>query len=879
MDTLEQKELAQKDFQELLKRVKEAQKIYATYSQEQVDKIFRAAAIAANKNRILLAKEAVQETGMGVFEDKVIKNHYAAEYIYHAYKDTKTCGVIEQDDAMGYEVVLEPLGILAGIVPTTNPTSTAIFKSLLALKTRNAIIFSPHPRAKNCTIHAAKIVLEAAVKAGAPEDIIAWIENPSIELSNLLMKSADCTLATGGPGMVTAAYSSGKPAIGVGAGNAPTIIDEFADVRLAVSSIIHSKTFDNGMICASENSIICLSSRYKEMKEELKYRGAHFLSSEELNLIRDTILVHGSINAKVVGQSAYDIAKMAGFEVSKETKVLVGEVTKVDVSEPFAHEKLCPVLALYEAEDFLDAMKKAKRLLLDGGIGHTADLYTDEAKGKEHIELFEKELPACRLLINTPSSLGGIGDLYNFRLKPSLTLGCGSWGGNSISGQVGVEQLLNRKSVAKRRENMLWFRTPERLFFKPGCLEFALEELSSVYHKRRALIVTDSFLYQSGFSKRVSDALSKVGIESEVFSNVAPDPTLACAKEGAKLCEEVKPDCIIALGGGSPMDAAKIIWILYEHPEVDFEDMAMDFIDIRKRIITFPNLGKKASLVCIPTTAGTGSEVTPFAIITDEKDGTKYPIADYSLLPNMAIIDSTLMRDIPKGLTRASGIDALTHCMEAYVSMMHTVFSDAMAKEAIVEIFTYLPRAYHNGKDDLEAREHMAHAATLAGISFANAFLGIDHSLGHKLGAYHHLPHGVCVSLMLDEVMKYNASERPVKMGTFSQYQAPEALHRYAEIADLLNLGGKNDEEKLRRLIKKIDELKKDIELPLTIQEAGIEEQAFLSSLKEMSLAAFNDQCTGTNPRYPLVSELEEIYLKAYYGEKKYEKMKEEEQL
>ncbi len=852
---------------ELIKRVREAQKEYSTYSQEQVDAIFRAAAIAANKARIPLAKEAVEETGMGILEDKVIKNHFAAEYIYNAYKDAKTCGVIEEDESTGYEVIAEPIGVLAGIVPTTNPTATAIFKSLLALKTRNAIIFSPHPRAKKCTIDAAKTVLEAAVKAGAPENIIAWIEEPSIQLSSQLMKSCDCILATGGPGMVSSAYSSGKPAIGVGAGNAPVIIDATADVRLAVNSVIHSKTFDNGMICASEQSVIALKDVYDKVKKEFAVRGGYFLNHDELNKIRSTILINGSTNAKVVGKRPFEIAKMAGFEVPNETKLLIGEVEKCDLSEALAHEKLCPVLAMYKAEDFSTALDMAETLVKEGGYGHTADLYASETLSKDHIREFSLRMKACRLLINTPSSFGGIGDLYNFRIKPSLTLGCGSWGGNSVSENVGIKHLLNFKTVAKRRQNMLWFKVPSKIYFKPGCLQEALREIKTVYNCKRVLVVTDKFLYESGFSKRVTSVLEAEGIQTEVFSDVQSDPSLACAKEGANVCKFFEPDCIVALGGGSPMDAAKIMWLIYEHPEVDFSDLAMDFMDIRKRIVAFPQLGQKAKLVCIPTTAGTGSEVTPFAVITGD-DGTKYPITDYELLPNMAIVDSDLMRDIPKGLTRASGIDALTHCVEAYVSMYATPFSDALALEGIKEIFTYLPRAYRNLGNDLEAREHMAHAATIAGMAFANAFLGIDHSCGHKLGAYHHLPHGVCVSLMLDEVIRFNAAKVPVKMGTFSQYEYPKAVEKYVQIASLLGVKGKSDEESIENLISKIDELKQSIDLPLSIKDAGVKEEDFLASLDEMSEAAFNDQCTGTNPRYPLISEIKELYLKAYYGKK-----------
>ena len=867
MNTTEQKkENLVEDVDALFLKVKKAFEEYRHFSQEQVDKIFHAAAIAANKARIPLAMEAHAETGMGVVEDKVIKNHFASEYIYNTYKNTKTCDSIYKDEDMGFETIAEPVGILAGIVPTTNPTSTVIFKSLISLKTRNAIIFSPHPRAKNCTIHAAKIILDAAVKAGAPKDIIAWISEPSIEASSKLMKTCDCILATGGPGMVTAAYSSGKPAIGVGPGNAPTIIDTSADVKLAVSSIIHSKTFDNGMICASENSIIALDKIYDEVKAELLNRGAYFLKGNELDKMRDTLLIHGAINAKIVGQKPSVIAKMAGFTIPDDVKIIVGEVSSVKQDEAFAHEKLCPVLAMYHAKDFDEALNKADILLTDGGFGHTADLYVDEKNHPELIDKFKNRLLACRLIVNSPSALGGIGDLYNFKIKPSLTLGCGSWGGNSISGQVGVENLLNYKTLAIRRENMLWFRTPEKIFFKPSCLQKALEELKSVYNRKRALIVTDSFLFESGMVNKIIKPLQELGIMTEIYSNVAPDPTLACAKEGVSLCNYYKPDVIIALGGGSPMDASKIMWAMYEHPEVDFSDMAMDFLDIRKRIINFPKFGQKAMLVCVPTTAGTGSEVTPFAIITDESDGTKYPITDYSLMPDMAIVDADLMANIPAKLTAASGIDALTHSIEAYVSMLQSPFTDSMAKEAIVTIFKYLPTAYKKGKEDMHAREEMAHAATLAGIAFANAFLGIDHSLGHKLGAYHHLPHGVCVSLMLDEVIRFNASEVPTKMGTFPQYEYPHTLDRYLEIADLLKVTGKDKQTKLENLIKKIDELKTEIGLPLTIKDAGIKEEDFLKTLDEMALAAFNDQCTSTNPRYPLISEMKEIYLRAYYG-------------
>lgn len=873
-NNLDQQQLATDSFNDLLARVRAAQQIYSTYTQEQVDKIFQAVAIACNKARIPLAKEAVEETGMGVVEDKVIKNHFAAEYIYNAYRYSKTVGVIEEDDDMGYETVAEPLGILAGIVPTTNPTATVIFKSLLALKTRNGIIFSPHPRAKKCTIHAAQIVLDAAIKAGAPKDIVGWIENPSIELSGMLMKAADCILATGGPGMVTAAYSSGKPAIGVGPGNAPCVIDSFADIQMAVSSILHSKTFDNGMICASENEIIAVADVYDKVKAEFEYRGAYFLKKEDMDKVRDTLLIHGSTNAKIVGKSPKFIADMAGIKIPEGVKILIGEVSDYTRAEAFAHEKLCPVLALYKAKDFETALAMSLQLLKDGGLGHTADLYTDELNHKDHIAEFRDKMPACRLLVNTPSSLGGIGDLYNFRIKPSLTLGCGSWGGNSVSGQVSISNLMNIKTLAIRRENMLWFRTPEKVFFKPGCLSKALEELGRVYNRKRALIVTDGFLATSGIADKVIRPLNALGIQTEIYSDIKSDPTLASAEEGVKVCEFFKPDVIIALGGGSPMDAAKIMWLMYEAPGLDFSDMAMDFMDIRKRVVSFPRLGSKSMMVAIPTTAGTGSEVTPFAIITDQNDGTKYPITDYALMPNMAIIDSDLMLNIPKGLTRASGIDALTHCIEAYVSMYASPYTDALAKEGIAEIFKYLPRAYKLGAADPEAREHMATAATMGGMAFANAFLGIDHSLGHKLGAFHHLPHGICVELMLDPVMRFNAGEQPTKMGSFPQYKYPHTLRRYAEIAELVGITGKSDAEKLTKLIEKIDALKKEIECPMTIAEAGIQEQAFLDSLDKMSEAAFNDQCTGTNPRYPLISEVKELYLEAYYGEKAYNKNK-----
>lgn len=849
-----------------LEKVKNAQKEFSKYSQEQVDKIFQAAAIAANEARIPLAKMAVEETGMGIVEDKVIKNHYAAEYIYNKYKNEKTCGVIYQDDSYGIKKIAEPVGIVAAVIPTTNPTSTAIFKTLIALKTRNGIIISPHPRAKKSTIEAAKTVLEAAVKAGAPEGIIAWIDVPSLELTNMLMQSADIILATGGPGMVKSAYSSGKPALGVGAGNTPAVIDESANVILAVNSIIHSKTFDNGMICASEQSVIVSDKIYDKVKDEFVKRGCYILNPEETEKVRKTIIINGALNAKIVGQKAHTIAELAGVSVPENTKILIGEVENVDLSEEFAHEKLSPVLAMYKSSSFDDALEKAYRLIEDGGLGHTSSLYVNTVTEKEKIEKFYSKMKTCRVLVNTPSSQGGIGDLYNFKLAPSLTLGCGTWGGNSVSENVGIKHLLNIKTVAERRENMLWFRAPEKVYMKRGCLPVALEELKNVMNKKRVFIVTDTFLYENGYTKVVTDKLDEMGIVHETFFNVAPDPTLACAKEGAKLIDAFKPDCIIAIGGGSAMDAAKIMWVLYEHPEVDFLDMAMRFMDIRKRVYTFPKMGEKAYFIAVPTSAGTGSEVTPFAVITDETTGQKYPLADYELLPKMAIVDADMMMNAPKGLTSASGIDALVHSIEAYVSMMATEFTDGLAIEAIKTIFEYLPRAYEEGANDPIAREKMANAATMAGMAFANAFLGICHSMGHKLGAYHHLPHGVTVGLVLDEVMRFNAEEVPTKMGTFPQYEYPHALKRYAEIADSLNLGGNTDQEKLERLINKIDELKERVGFKKTIKDYGISEEDFLSTLDEMSEKAFDDQCTGANPRYPLISEIKEIYLKTYYG-------------
>ncbi len=846
--------------------VRKAQEIFATYSQEQVDKIFTAAALAANNARLPLAKMAVAETGMGIVEDKVIKNHYAAEYIYNAYKDVKTCGVVEEDAAYGVKKIAEPIGVVAAVIPTTNPTSTAIFKTLICLKTRNGIIISPHPRAKNCTIAAAKVVLDAAVKAGAPAGIVGWIDIPSLEMTNTLMKTADIILATGGPGMVRSAYSSGKPALGVGAGNTPAIIDDTADVTVAVNSIIHSKTFDNGLICASEQSCIAVDGVYEQVKAEFAARGCHILKGDEPDKVRNTIIINGALNAKIVGQSAAKIAEICGFTVPAATKILIGEVESVELEEAFAHEKLSPVLALYRAKDFDDAVQKAERLIADGGYGHTSSLYIDSITEKAKIEKWQEAMKTCRMLINTPSSQGAIGDLYNFKTTPSLTLGCGTWGGNSVSENVGIKHLLNIKTLAERRENMLWLRLPEKVYHKKGCLPVALEELKTVLGKKKALIVTDSFLYENNYIKPITDKLDEMGIRHTCFYNVAPDPNIACAKEGAKLMREFRPDVIIALGGGSAMDAGKIMWVLYEHPEVDFMDMAMRFMDIRKRVYTFPKMGEKAYFIAVPTSAGTGSEVTPFAVITDEATNIKYPLADYELLPKMAIIDADFMMNMPKGLTSASGIDALTHALEAYASVMATPYTDGQALVAMKLIFQYLPRAYENGANDPEAREQMANASTMAGIAFANAFLGVCHSMAHKLGAFHHLPHGVANALMISEVIRFNSAEVPTKMGTFPQYAYPHTMQRYAEVADYLGLGGKTDADKVKNLIKAIEQLKELVGIKKTIKDYGVDEEKFLATLDEMCDQAFDDQCTGANPRYPLISEIKEMYLKCYYG-------------
>ena len=850
----------------LLASVRKAQEKFASFPQEKVDAIFRAAAIAANQARIPLAKMAVEETGMGVVEDKVIKNHFASEYIYNAYKDTKTCGVIERNESMGTMRIAEPIGVIAAVIPTTNPTSTAIFKTLITLKTRNGIIISPHPRAKESTIAAAKIVAEAAYKAGAPEGIIGWIDKPSLDMTNTVMKYSDIILATGGPGMVHAAYSSGKPALGVGAGNTPAIIDETADITVAVNSIIHSKTFDNGMICASEQSTIVLDKIYDKVKKEFAARGCYFLKGKELDKVRQTIIINGSLNAKIVGQKAHTIAALAGVDVPESTKILIGEVENVDITEEFAHEKLSPVLAMYRAKNFEEAMQKAERLIADGGYGHTSAVYLNAVTERAKIDAMAARMKTCRILVNTPSSHGGIGDLYNFNLVPSLTLGCGSWGGNSVSENVGVKHLLNIKTVAERRENMLWFRAPEKVYIKQGCLPVALDELGAVLGRKRAFIVTDSFLFKNGYTKCITDKLDQLGIVHSTFFEVEPDPTLSSARKGAAAMTAFQPDVIIALGGGSAMDAGKIMWVLYEHPEADFADMAMRFCDIRKRIYTFPKMGEKAYFIAVPTSAGTGSEVTPFAVITDDSCGIKYPLADYELMPKMAIVDPDLMKTAPKGLTSASGIDVATHALEAYASMLATDYTDGLAIRSLKLVFENLPRTYKNGAEDIEAWGNMANAATMAGMAFANAFLGVCHSMAHKLGAFHHIPHGVANALMLEQVLRFNAAEVPPKMGTFPQYAYPHTLARYAEVASALGLKGKTDQDKLEALIKALNDLKKTIGIPDSIKEWGIDEKKFLAELDRMSEQAFDDQCTGANPRYPLISEIRQMYLNAYYG-------------
>ena len=848
-----------------LEKVKKAQEEFKSFTQEQVDKIFFAVAMAANQNRIPLAKMAYEETKMGVVEDKVIKNHFASEYIYNKYKNSKTCGVIEEDKEFGFTKVAEPIGVVAAIIPTTNPTSTVIFKSLISLKTRNGVFISPHPRAKKSTIEAAKLVLSAAEKAGAPKGIIGWIDEPSLELTNTLMQEADIILATGGPGMVKAAYSSGKPAIGVGAGNTPALIDETADIKMAVMSIVHSKTFDNGLICSSEQSCIVNKNIYEKVKKEFELRGCYFLKEKEIEKLRQTILINGALNAKIVGQKPCEIAKLAGFEVDKDVKVLIGEVKNIE-GEAFAHEKLSPILAMYKAEDFEDGIKKAKKLVESGGIGHTCSIYLDNIREREKLNKFQSVMKTCRVMVNTPSAQGGIGDIYNFALTPSLTLGCGSWGGNSVSDNVGIINLLNIKKIVERRENMLWFRAPEKVYFKKGCMGVAIKELKEVLNKKRAFIVTDTFLYKNGYTKKLEKYLEEMDISHHTFYDVTPDPTIACANEGVKTMRSFEPDVIIAVGGGSAMDAAKIMWVMYEHPEVAFEDLAMRFMDIRKRIYTFPKAGEKAYFVACPTSAGTGSEVTPFAVITDQETSIKYPLADYELMPNMAIVDCDLMMNAPKGLTSASGIDALVHALEAYVSVMATGFTDGLALTAMKTVFEFLPRAYEDGEHDVEAREKMAQAATQAGMAFANAFLGICHSMAHKLGAFHHLPHGIANALLITIIMKYNADENPKKMGTFPQYKYPHTLRRYCEAAEYLGIKAGNDEETLNKFIEEIEKLKEKIGIKKTIKDYGIKEEDFLNTLDDMSEKAFDDQCTGANPRYPLIEEIKEIYKKAYYG-------------
>ncbi|WP_440250251.1 bifunctional acetaldehyde-CoA/alcohol dehydrogenase [Clostridium sp.] len=850
-----------------IKQLREAQKKFATYTQEQVDEIFRQAALAANHNRIKLAKLAVEETGMGIVEDKVVKNNFAAEYIYNQYKNMKTCGVLEEDKTSGITKVAEPIGVISAIVPTTNPTSTAIFKCLIALKTRNAIIISPHPRAKNATIEAARIVLEAAVKAGAPEGIIGWIDQPSVELSQNVMRESDIILATGGPAMVKAAYSSGRPALGVGAGNTPAIIDESAHIKMAVNSILLSKTFDNGVICASEQSIIVLEEVYDEVKKELAERGAYILKGEEIDKVRSIILNEkGGLNADMVGQSAYKIAKMAGVNVPESAKVLVGEVTSVELEEPFSHEKLSPVLAMYKAKSFEEALDKADRLIELGGMGHTSVLYTDQLKNRDRVLTFGERMKTARTLINMPAAQGAIGDLFNFKLAPSLTLGCGSWGGNSVSENVGPKHLINVKSIAERRENMLWFRVPEKTYFKYGCLPVALAELGEM-GKKKAFIVTDKVLFEMGYTNKVTEVLEAQGIQYKIFSDVEPDPTLRCARAGAAEMTNFQPDVIISLGGGSAMDAAKIMWVMYEHPEVNFHDLAMTFMDIRKRIYKFPTMGQKAMMVAIATSAGTGSEVTPFAVITDEETGVKYPLADYELTPDMAIVDAELMMTSPKGLTACAGIDVLVHAVEAYVSVMASEYTNGLALEAIRLVFKYLPGAYNEGTTNIKAREKMAHASCMAGMAFSNAFLGINHSMAHKLGAFHHLPHGMANSLVMKEVIKFNATDAPTKQAAFAQYKYPNAAWRYAKIADHLGLGGNTEAEKVELLLKAIDELQNKVNMPKTIKDAGVSEVKFFETLDEMVEQAFDDQCTGANPRYPLMKELKEMYITSYYGE------------
>lgn len=853
----------------LLNKVRQAQAEFSAYTQEKVDEIFKAVALKAGELRIPLAEMAAQETGMGVMEDKVLKNHYAAEYIYNRYKNEKTCGVLERDEANGYVRIAEPIGVAAAIIPTTNPTSTAIFKILIALKTRNGIILSPHPRAKNCTVETAKLLLRAAEDAGAPKGIIGWISAPSVALSALLMREADIILATGGPAMVKAAYSSGKPAIGVGAGNTPAVLDKSCNIRLAVASVIHSKTFDNGVICASEQAMVVAKEIYDEVKAEMQAQGCRFLNEEERIKLGEFMFGTGALNAQIVGQKAGRIAELCGIQGCEQAKILVGEVTSTAESEPFSKEKLSPVLAMYKAEDFQDGLDKADALVRGGGMGHTAAIYIDEYAEKERLSAFCERMKTCRILVNTPAAQGGIGDLYNFRLTPSLTLGCGSWGGNSVCENVGISALLNIKTVAERRENMLWFRAPEKVYFKRGCLRFALEELKSEYACKRAFVVTDEFLYKSGVAQKITKELDGLGITHTEFFEVTPDPTLACAREGAERMRAFAPDAVIAVGGGSPMDAAKIMWVLYEYPNAEFKDMALRFMDIRKRAYPFPKMGQKSVFVAIPTTAGTGSEVTPFAVITDEKTGQKYPLADYALMPTMAICDVELMLDIPPKLTAYAGYDALSHAIEGVASVAASDFTNGLAYEAVSLLVTYLPRAFEKGRSDFQAREKVANAATMAGMAFANAFLGVCHSMAHKLGARWHIPHGAANALLLCQVMKFNAAPTPEKMGTFPQYAYPDCLTRYAKLAKYLDCGGESEEERFQSLLRLLEDLKEKLQIPRTIKEAlgeRVSEKEFLDSVDEMSKDAFDDQCTGANPRYPLVSEIKKLYLNAYYG-------------
>ncbi|HEJ9738777.1 TPA: bifunctional acetaldehyde-CoA/alcohol dehydrogenase [Proteus mirabilis] len=857
------------ELNDLVARVKKAQLEFANFSQEKVDAIFRAAALAAADARIPLAKLAVEESGMGIVEDKVIKNHFASEYIYNAYKDEKTCGILSEDLTYGTITIAEPIGIICGIVPTTNPTSTAIFKALISLKTRNGIIFSPHPRAKLATNRAAEIVLNAAIAAGAPKDIIGWIDEPSVALSNALMHHDDINLilATGGPGMVKAAYSSGKPAIGVGAGNTPVVIDDSADIKRAVASILMSKTFDNGVICASEQSVIVVDSIYKQVRERFATHGGYMLTGKELKAVQDIILKDGNLNAAIVGQPAVKIAEMAGIEVPVNTKILIGEVKETTDAEPFAHEKLSPLLAMYHAQNFEDAVHKAEKLVEMGGIGHTSCLYTDQDNCPEHVAYFGDKMKTSRILINTPASQGGIGDLYNFKLAPSLTLGCGSWGGNSISENVGPKHLINTKTVAKRAENMLWHKLPKSIYFRRGCLPIALEEIATD-GKKRAFIVTDSFLFNNGYVDEVTNVLKKFGVETEVFFEVEADPTLSVVRKGAEQMNSFKPDVIIALGGGSPMDAAKIMWVMYEHPETHFEELALRFMDIRKRIYKFPKMGVKAQMVAITTTSGTGSEVTPFAVVTDDGTGQKYPLADYALTPDMAIVDANLVMNMPKSLCAFGGLDAVTHALEAYVSVLANEYSDGQALQALKLLKEYLPASYHEGAKNPVARERVHNAATIAGIAFANAFLGVCHSMAHKLGSEFHIPHGLANALLISNVIRYNANDNPTKQTAFSQYDRPQARRRYAEIADHLELSAPGDRTaaKIEKLLAWLEEMKSSLGIPASIREAGVQESDFLAKVDKLSEDAFDDQCTGANPRYPLISELKQLLLDSYYG-------------